>query len=137
MHLLAAKPGEVLDGSEAINLGQTPGDIVVLSAADTDLACLAAGRATLGMPPLTFAPSLLHLQHPMSVDLYPTRSSRPRGWLSCVSSAVLLELRHRAGDGNLPQAAHPACDLGDDKPDPNLPACPPCQLRRPIAFALR
>ena len=38
MHLLAAQPGVVSDGSEAIDLGQSPGDIVVLSAADTELA---------------------------------------------------------------------------------------------------
>ena len=41
MHLLAAQPGAVSDGSEAVDLGQSPGDIVVLSAADTELACLA------------------------------------------------------------------------------------------------
>ncbi|WP_455429134.1 hypothetical protein [Fodinicurvata halophila] len=40
MHLLAAQPGRVSDGSEAVDLGQTPGDIVFLSAADTELASL-------------------------------------------------------------------------------------------------
>jgi len=40
MHLLQAQPGIVADGSQAIDLGQTPGDIVVLSAADTELAML-------------------------------------------------------------------------------------------------
>ena len=30
MHLLKAQPGVVADGSEAVDLGQTPGDIVVL-----------------------------------------------------------------------------------------------------------
>ena len=33
------------DAGEAIDLGQTPGDIVFLSAADTELACLAAAQA--------------------------------------------------------------------------------------------
>jgi hypothetical protein len=47
MHLLAAQPGTVADGSAAVDLGQSPGDIVVLSAADTELACLAAARARL------------------------------------------------------------------------------------------
>ena len=44
MHLLAAQPGAIGDGSEAVDLGQTPGDIVVLSAADSELALLAAAR---------------------------------------------------------------------------------------------
>ena len=51
MHLLAAKPGTISDGGEAVDLGQTPGDIVVLSAADTELACLAAARDRLGPGP--------------------------------------------------------------------------------------
>ncbi len=39
MHLLAATPGSITDGSEAVDLGQTPGDVVLLSAADTELSC--------------------------------------------------------------------------------------------------
>ncbi len=74
MHLLAATPGAVSDGSEAIDLGQTPGDIVVLSAADTELACLAVAHKSLfeqnnTIPSLRLA-SLLHMGHNMSVDLY-------------------------------------------------------------------
>ncbi|GGF63489.1 cobaltochelatase subunit CobN [Terasakiella brassicae] len=74
MHLLAATPGAVSDGSEAIDLGQTPGDIVVLSAADTELACLALAQNRLHdqdncIPSLRLA-SLLHMGHNMSVDLY-------------------------------------------------------------------
>ena len=45
MHLLAAQPGLVDDGTEALDLGQTPADIVVLSAADTELAALADAQA--------------------------------------------------------------------------------------------
>ena len=40
MHLLAAQSGEIVDGSEAVDLGQSPGDIIFISAADTELACL-------------------------------------------------------------------------------------------------
>jgi cobaltochelatase CobN len=71
MHLLAAKPGVIADGSEAIDLGQTPGDIVILSAADTELACLAAAQAQLseGSPSLRLA-SLLQLSHNLSIDTY-------------------------------------------------------------------
>ena len=71
MHLLAAQPGAVSDGEEAVDLGQTPGDIVVLSAADTELACLAAAKSRQGPdgPSLRLA-NLMHLGHPLSVDNY-------------------------------------------------------------------
>ena len=71
MHLLAAQPGAVSDGEEAVDLGQTPGDMVVLSAADSELACLAAAKARQGdaAPSLRLA-NLMHLGHPLSVDAY-------------------------------------------------------------------
>ena len=72
MHLLAAQPGVIADGSAAVDLGQTPGDIVVLSAADTEIACLAAAQQRLARadwPSLRLA-SLLKLGHHYSVDLY-------------------------------------------------------------------
>ncbi|ODT89545.1 cobaltochelatase subunit CobN [Phenylobacterium sp. SCN 70-31] len=71
MHLLAIQPGAVLDGTEAVDLGQTPGDIVVLSANDTDLAALAAAaaRRPAGAPTLRLASPLV-LRHPLSVDIY-------------------------------------------------------------------
>ena len=42
MHLLLAQKGSISDGDEAIDLGQTPGDVLFLSAADTELAAIAA-----------------------------------------------------------------------------------------------
>ncbi|HEV8016715.1 MAG TPA: cobaltochelatase subunit CobN, partial [Stellaceae bacterium] len=74
MHLLAALPGTISDGAAAVDLGQTPGDIVVFSAADSDLACLAAAQQRLvaadaAWPSLRLA-SLLKLGHNYSVDLY-------------------------------------------------------------------
>src|SRR5690242_1474747 len=77
MHLLAAKPGAISDGSVAVDLGQTPGEIVILSSADTELACLAAAYSRLGpqsrlgagTPQLRLA-NLLQLSHNLSVDLY-------------------------------------------------------------------
>ena len=45
MHLLAAKPGTISDGREAVDLGQTPGDIVYLSAADTRTGLPGAGAS--------------------------------------------------------------------------------------------
>ncbi len=74
MHLLAAQPGTIEDGSEAVDLGQTPGDIVFLSAADTEIASLAAAQkvrlAEDGAAPSLRLASLLHLGHNLSVDLY-------------------------------------------------------------------
>ena len=48
MHLLAAQPGEVSDGTEPVDPAQTPAEMVFLSAADTELAALSAARAALG-----------------------------------------------------------------------------------------
>jgi cobaltochelatase CobN len=74
MHLLNTTAGEIADGEEAIDLKQSPGDLVVLSAADSDLACLsrAAAARPEGSPKLRLV-NLLRLKHPMSVDLYVER----------------------------------------------------------------
>ena len=74
MHLLAAQPGDIADGAQAVDLGQTPGEIVVLSAADSEIACLAAAQRG-SLPPMPRRPSLrlaslLRLGHHYSVDLY-------------------------------------------------------------------
>lgn len=70
MHLLAAQPGGFIeDDSVVTRIEQDPADIVILSAADTTLALLAAA-----CPPTDFATvrlaNLLHLRQPASVDLY-------------------------------------------------------------------
>jgi cobaltochelatase CobN len=72
MHLLAARPGTAADGSAAVDLRQSPGDIVVLSAADSELTCLAAAYARIAGPgaPTVRLASLLQLGHHLSVDLY-------------------------------------------------------------------
>ena len=74
MHLLTLRPGTVVEGDEAVDLGQTPGDIVVLSAADSDLSCLVRAAADLGdgAPSVRLA-NLLQLQHPLSVDVFAER----------------------------------------------------------------
>ena len=74
MHLLAAQPGAVTDGEEAVDLGQSAGDMVYVSAADTELALLADARDALAaegrqLPSLRLA-NLMQLGHNMSVDLY-------------------------------------------------------------------
>ena len=71
MHLLTTSSTSLDEIVEAVDLGQTPGDIVVLSFADSDLAALAsaweAERASL--PSIRLA-HLRDLRHPMSVDLW-------------------------------------------------------------------
>ncbi len=70
MHLLAATPGAIEDGKDPVDLGQTPADLVVISAADTELATLAEARAVMDAPPSLRLANMLHLIHPMSVDLH-------------------------------------------------------------------
>ena len=48
MHLLATTTGVIDGGAEAIDLKQTPADVVILTAADSELACLAAAYDRLG-----------------------------------------------------------------------------------------
>jgi cobaltochelatase CobN len=75
MHLLSTQPGRfVEDDSVITRLDQTPGEIVVLSSADTTLSLLAAARTALaetdpGYPALRLA-NLMHLKQPASLDLY-------------------------------------------------------------------
>ncbi|MEG0677203.1 MAG: cobaltochelatase subunit CobN, partial [Comamonas sp.] len=77
MHLLAVQPGGFVDDEAFVaSMEQTPGQIVILSAADTTLALLADAYAQLQsgvdgeqMPSVRLA-NLMHLRQPASVDLY-------------------------------------------------------------------
>ena len=121
MHLLAAQAGTVSDGAEAIDLGQTPGDVVVLSAADTELAGLAA--AYRGGPFTLRLANLLRLGHHMSVDLYVE---------TMIAPARLVVVRLLGGRGYWPYGIEQivACCRragialallpGADEPDPDL-----------------
>ena len=70
MHILAAQPGRIDDGEEAVDLEQSPGDIVVLSAADTELAGLAEAAPCLGEGTSLRLANIMSLSHPFSIDLY-------------------------------------------------------------------
>src|SRR5215471_10842508 len=71
MHLLASEVALLEEADAAVDLGQSPAAIVVLSFSDADLAAFAEawGKAGAGLPTLRLA-SLRSLRHPMSVDLY-------------------------------------------------------------------
>ncbi|MCH8138686.1 MAG: cobaltochelatase subunit CobN, partial [Proteobacteria bacterium] len=128
MHLLATQPGTITDGTEAVDLGQSPGDIVVLSAADSELAALADAQGALtrefgdGFPSLRLA-NLMRLGHNFSVDLYAE---------TVIAGAKLVIVRLLGGRGYWPygveqvSATCRANDIplallpGDDQPDAEL-----------------
>ncbi|MEL6957821.1 MAG: cobaltochelatase subunit CobN [Pseudomonadota bacterium] len=125
MHLLAATPGAIDDGKEPVDLGQTPADIVVITAADTEIAALSAARAEMDAPPTLRLASLMHLMHPMSVDLHLD---------ACATRSKLVIARVLGGRGywaygveqyaaRLREAGVPLVLLpGDDKEDAELRA---------------
>jgi len=125
MHLLAATPGGISDGSEAIDLGQTPGDIVFLTAADTELSALSHARGQIDdadFPSLRLA-NLLSLGHNMSVDLYVEQ---------VIGHAKLVIVRLLGGRGYWPYGVEQISGVcrengiklallpGDDQPDAEL-----------------
>jgi cobaltochelatase CobN len=71
VHLLTTSSANLDEIVEAVDLGQTPGDIAVLSFADSDLAGLAAAwQAECAVLPSVRLAHLRDLRHPMSVDLW-------------------------------------------------------------------
>ena len=124
MHLLAAQPGAIEDGADAVDLGQSPGDIVLLSAADTELACFAQAHAGLedGAPTLRLA-NLMQLGHNLSVDRYAEQ---------VIAGARLVIVRLLGGESYWPYGVERLTDVcaahgipiawlpGDDKPDAGL-----------------
>lgn len=77
MHILASQTRRIDDGGDAVDLGQSPADIVFLSAADTELGSFAAAQAGLaeGAASLRLA-NVMALAHPYSVDLYAENTVR-------------------------------------------------------------
>jgi len=126
MHLLNASQATTDDDGEAIDLGQSRGDIVYLSAADTELRCLATVQATrpTDAPSLRLA-NMLRLAHPMSVDLYVEE---------IVSQAKLVVVRLLGGRSYWPYGVEQIAAVcrakkiplavlpGDDQPDQELAA---------------
>lgn len=124
MHVLATELATLEEADVAVDLGQTPADLVVLSFSDSDLSALAEAwqREADLLPSLRLA-SLKRLRHPMSVDLYVD---------SVVSQARLVIVRclggldyWRYGLEHIADAARDRGILlavlpGDDRPDPRL-----------------
>jgi cobaltochelatase CobN len=74
MHLLLAQKGSISEGDEAFDLGQSPGDILFLSAADTEIASVAAFAN--GGDLRWRLVNLASLKHPMSIDMWIDRTAR-------------------------------------------------------------
>ncbi|HEY4473496.1 MAG TPA: cobaltochelatase subunit CobN [Stellaceae bacterium] len=126
MHLLATEPGMIDDGSAAVDLGQTPGDIVVLASADTEIALLAAAQARRrkndpAAPSLRLAP-VMRLGHNLSIDVYMDTVARARLVIARLLGGSAYwpygveRLVETCREGGIPLALLP----GDDKPDPEL-----------------
>jgi cobaltochelatase CobN len=124
LHLLATRPGGYAAGDGLIDLAQSAADIVILSAADTDLLLLAGALEAQpdDFPSLRLA-SLLALGSNASVDLYFDKVLRHAkvvivammGGTSYWPYGV-ERLVERARDGELELVLVP----GDDTPDPEL-----------------
>src|SRR5258707_11910801 len=86
MHLLATSSTSLDEIVEPVDLGQPPGDIAVLSFADSDLAGLAAAWAIerAALPSVRLV-QLRDLKHPMSVDLWNER-------VACHAKVIVVRL---------------------------------------------
>ena len=129
MHLLAATAGAITDSDEPVDLGQTPADIVIISAADTELAGLSEARSQMVNPPSLRLANMMHLQHPMSVDLHlDDCATKSKIVIARVLGGAgywkygLTQYAARLHDAGIPFIALP----GDDKPDPELSGLSTC-----------
>ena len=93
MHLLSTRPGGYVDdgGQGVVRVAQTPGDIVILSAADTTLSLLseAAARLPAGGPRIRLA-NQWRLRQPASAVSncqWPSRKTRSSAHAPVTSAA--------------------------------------------------
>jgi cobaltochelatase CobN len=125
MHLIRIDTVSLDEGEAAIDLGQTPGEVVVLSFTDTDLAAIARAHASdPDLPSLRLA-KMAQLRHPMSVDLYVD---------AVIARAKVCVIRclggldywrygiERASAAARANGVRLAVLPGDDRPDPRLDA---------------
>jgi cobaltochelatase CobN len=123
MHLLLAQKGSLSDSEEAVDLGQSPGEIVFLSAADTEIASVAQATAESAVDWRIV--NLASLKHPMSIDLWIEKTARHSklvvlralggyGYFTYLIEALMgAAQRHGFQFATLP---------GDDRPDAGVDA---------------
>src|ERR1700739_4347646 len=132
MHLKLDSSGNIDDGDVARDLGQASADIVVLSAADSDLAAFGAAHAALQVDfpdddfPSVRLTNLLALGHPASVDLYVERTLR---------DAKVVVLRMLGGESYWPHGVDSL--RGDALRRGALFACIPGEMDWNAALAAR
>ena len=132
MHLKLDSSGSIDDGDVARDLGQASADIVVLSAADSDLAAFGAAHASLlvdfpnvGFPSVRLT-NLLALGHPASVDLYVERT---------LCDAKIVVLRMLGGESYWPHGVESL--RSDALRRGTILACIPGELSWDAALAAR
>lgn len=126
MHLLAIDSETLDEADAAVDLGQTPADVVILSFSDSDLSAVAAAwRADKAAYPTLRIASLKRLRHPMSVDLY-VDSVVQHAKLVIVRSLGGLDYWRYGFERIAAAASQRGIQLvalpGDDRPDPRLAA---------------
>ncbi|MBV1703698.1 MAG: cobaltochelatase subunit CobN, partial [Hyphomicrobiales bacterium] len=134
MHLLRTEERSLDEAAPAVDLGQTPADLVALSFSDSDLACLASAARDIAPATLRLA-NLASLRHPYSIDLHVERvCANARGVLVRALGGKdywpygVDELARLARERDIALAIVP----GDDFADPRLDAAstlPPEDLR--------
>ncbi|MEM7567247.1 MAG: cobaltochelatase subunit CobN, partial [Pseudomonadota bacterium] len=127
MHLLTAQAGAIEDGTEPVDLDQSPADIVILTATDTEIAGLAAAQAVAGegAPSLRLA-SLQSLRHNFSVDLHVEKT---------LAHAKLIVLRLLGGHAYWPYGTDEVVRLARGAGIP-LAVLPGCANPDPALYAL-
>ncbi|MGC6485890.1 MAG: cobaltochelatase subunit CobN [Candidatus Puniceispirillales bacterium] len=127
MHLLRIEQsGDLYQDGEAVDLGQSPGRLVFLSAADTEISMLAAAVDASGRDGQAVRlANYMNLNHPYSVDLYCENT---------LSHARVIVVRLLGGASYWPYGVEQIAALarkkgvplaflaGDGKPDPELDA---------------
>ncbi|WP_342164204.1 cobaltochelatase subunit CobN [Methylobacterium sp. SD21] len=125
MHLLRVDTVSLDEGEAAIDLGQEPGDLVILSFTDSDLAGLARAHAAApDLPSLRLA-KLAKLRHPLSVDLYVEKViARARAVvIRCLGGLDYWRYGvERCAEAARAHGVVLAVLPGDDRPDPRLAA---------------
>ncbi len=123
MHILATQSGVIGDTLEPVDLAQEPGDIVVISAADSELAALARAHDAICDGPSLRLANFMALTHNYSVDLYVEKT---------LAKAKLIVLRLLGGAAYWPYGLEQIETLareeniklavlpGDAKPDAGL-----------------
>ena len=122
MHILVPTAAAIDDGGQPIDLGQSPGDIVVLSTVDTELSLVASAWKPRDGRSLRLA-NVRQLAHNYSVDLY-IETTLARAGLVIVSLLGgksywpygIERLVALAREGRFALAVLP----GDDSPDASL-----------------